>query len=127
MYDTTKSHFIETVQLILSDQEVLDEFKNNYYAFIAQDPDATTTDGMEFFATEWINTFIDNNPDFKDVSEVEIHIVKWWIIDKILFPIALHIDMAKEAKELKEARLEASLKNRIKRAIAAIRKALSKR
>ena len=87
-YNTTKSHFIETVQLALSDQAVLDELKNNYYASIAQDPDARTVDGMKSFAMKWINTVIDNEPDFKDVSETEIHIVKWWIINKILFPIA---------------------------------------
>ena len=88
MYNINKSHFIETAQLALSDQAVLDELKNNYYALIAQDPDARTADGMKSFAMEWINTIIDNEPDFKDVSEIEIHIVKWWIINKILFPIA---------------------------------------
>ena len=87
-YNTTKSHFIEVVELALSNQEVLDELKNTYYASAAQDPDARTADGMKSFAMEWINTIIDNEPDFKDVSEIEIHIVKWWIINKILFPIA---------------------------------------
>ena len=86
--NTTKSHFIEVAQLALSNQESLDEFKNSYYASIAQDHDARTVDGMKSFAMKWINTIIDNEPDFKDVSEIEIHIVKWWIINKILFPIA---------------------------------------
>ena len=105
MYNTINLNFIETAQLALSDQAVLAEFKN-HYASVAQDPNARTTDGMKSFAMEWINAFIDNNPDFKDVSESEIHIVEWWIINKILFPITLRIEMTQEA------RLEASLKKK---------------
>ena len=106
----TTTRFIETTQLALSDQAVLDEFKHNYYAFIVQDRDATTTDGMMSFAMGWINTFIDSNPDFKDVSKTEIHIVKWWIINKILFPIALCIEMDRKAKELKRHARAKSIK-----------------
>ena len=91
--------FIETAWLMLSNQEVVDELKNNYYKSAAKDPDARTTDGMMSFASEWINTVIDNYPNFKDVSESEIHIVKRWIVLKILFPIVLHIEMGQEARK----------------------------
>ena len=51
-YNTNKSHFIEVAELALSDQTTLDELKSNYYALIAQDPDARTVDGMKSFAME---------------------------------------------------------------------------
>ena len=90
------SRFIETVQLILSDQAVLDELKKNYYASAASDPDARTTDGMKSFAMEWISMIIDNNSSLKDVDKSEIIIVKWWIINNILLPIAVDIDMTQQ-------------------------------
>ena len=127
------TRFLETARRMLSNQATIDELKNAYHASAAQDPNARTTDGMQSFAMEWINKIIDNDSSLKDVSESEIHIVKWWIIDKILFPIALHIDMDQEAKKLKEARKKSNVfvtlgskaKKGIKRAIAAIRKALT--
>ena len=93
---TNNSRFLNTVRFILSHQVAIDELKNAYHAFAAQDPDERTPDGMKSFAMEWINMIIDNNSSLKDVSESEIHIVEWWIINKILFPIALGIDMTQQ-------------------------------
>ena len=90
------SRFLNTVQLALSDQVAIDELKNAYHAFSAQDPDATTTDGMKSFAMEWINTFIDNNSSLKDVDKIEIIKVEWWIVNHILLPIAVDIDMTQQ-------------------------------
>ena len=97
--NTNKSHFIETVQLALSDQAVLDELKNNYYAFAASDHNAVTPDGMMSFASEWINTVIDNYPNFKDVSENERLEVEEWIIREILYPISENIKKTQETFE----------------------------
>ena len=91
-----KSRFIETVQLILSDQAVLDELKNNYYESATSDPDARTTDGMKSFAMERINAIIDSDPNFKDVDKSEIITAKWWIVNEILLPIAVDIDMTQQ-------------------------------
>ena len=148
--NTNKSHFIETVQLALSDQAVLDELKNNYYAFAASDHNAVTTDGMISFATEWINTVIDNYPNFKDVDVNERAEVEEWIVRGILSPMADDIENAQETfepetfepetfepekadpEETQEPKkvnvfvtLGSKAKKGIKRAIAAIRKALT--
>ena len=147
--NTNKSHFIETVQLALSDQAVLDELKNNYYAFAASDHNAVTPDGMMSFASEWINTVIDNYPNFKDVSENERLEVEEWIIREILYPISENIKKTQETfepetfepekadpeetQEPEKARkkinvfvtLGSKTKKAFKRAIAAIRKALT--
>ena len=147
--NTNKSHFIETVQLALSDQAVLDELKNNYYAFAAQDRNALTSNGMTSFATEWINTVIDNYPNFKDVDVNERSEVEEWIVRGILYPMADDIENAQEkfepetfepekadpeeTQEPEKARkkinvfvtLGSKAKKGIKRAIAAIRKALT--
>ena len=90
------SRFLETARRMLSNQATIDELKNAYHASAAQDPNARTTDGMKSFAMEWINTIIDNDPSLKDVSEIEIIIVKWWIINNILLPIAVDIDMTQQ-------------------------------
>lgn len=157
--NTNKSHFIETVQLALADQAVLDELKNNYYAFAASDHNAVTPDGMMSFASEWINTVIDNYPNFKDVSESERLEVEEWIIREILYPISEDIKKTQETfepetfepetfepetfepekadpeetQEPEKARKKSNVfvtlgskaKKGIKRAIAAIRKALT--
>ena len=147
--NTNKSHFIETVQLALADQAVLDELKNNYYAFAASDHNAVTSNGMTSFATEWINTVIDNYPNFKDVDVNERSEVEERIVRGILYPMADDIENAQEkfepetfepekadpeeTQEPEKARkkinvfvtLGSKAKKGIKRAIAAIRKALT--
>lgn len=90
------SRFLNTVRFILSHQVAIDELKNAYHAFAAQDPNERTTDGMKSFAMEWINMIIDNNSSLKDVDKSEIIIVKWWIINNILLPIAVDIDMTQQ-------------------------------
>ena len=151
-----KSHFIETVQLALADQAVLDELKNNYYAFAASDHNAVTPNGMESFAKEWIDTVINNYPNFKDVDVNERLEIAQWIVRKILYPISEDIKKTQETFEPEEpdrvsvdtvepdrvsvdtaesevptkkpnvfVTLGSKAKKGIKRAIAAIRKALT--
>ena len=90
------SRFLNTVRFILSHQVAIDELKNAYHAFAAKDPDARTTDGMKSFAMEWINMIIDNNSSLKDVDKIEIIKVEWWIVNHILLPIAVDIDMTQQ-------------------------------
>ena len=90
------SRFLNTVRFILSNQVAIDELKNAYHAFATQDPDATTTDGMKSFAMGWINMIIDNNSSLKDVDKSEIIKVEWWIVNHILLPIAVDIDMTQQ-------------------------------
>ena len=92
--NTNNSRFIETAQLALSDQAVLDEFKNNYYASVANDPDALTRDGMKAFAHEWVKTVLDNFPNFANVRDEDICFVEAWLIREILEPMAEEIKNA---------------------------------
>lgn len=89
--NANESRFIETAQLALSDQAVLDEFKNNYYASVANDPDALTRDGMKAFANEWVKTVLDNFPNFANVSGEEVCFVEGWLIREILEPMGEEI------------------------------------
>lgn len=94
-----ESRFIETAQLALSDQAVLDEFKNNYYASVANDPDALTRDGMKAFAHVWVKTVLDNFPNFANVPEEDICFVEEWLISEILEPMAEEIKNATAEEE----------------------------
>lgn len=146
--NTNESRFIETAQLALSDQAVLDEFKNNYYASVANDPDALTRDGMKAFAHEWIKTVLDNFPNFANVRDEDICFVEAWLIREILEPMAEEIKNAtaeedpSPEEEIPDApeevepeaptkkpnmfvTLGSKAKKGIKRAIAAIRKVLT--
>ena len=97
--NTNESRFIETAQLALSDQAVLDEFKNNYYASVANDPSALTRDGMKAFAHEWVKTVLDNFPNFANVRDEDICFVEAWLIREILEPMAEDIKKTQETKE----------------------------
>lgn len=92
--NTNESRFIETAQLALSDQAVLDEFKNNYYASVANDPSALTRDGMKAFAHEWVKTVLDNFPNFANVRDEDVCFVEAWLIREILEPMAEEIKNA---------------------------------
>lgn len=92
--NTNESRFIETAQLALSDQAVLDEFKNNYYASVANDPSTLTRDGMKAFAHEWVKTVLDNFPNFANVPEEDVCFVEAWLIREILEPMAEEIKNA---------------------------------
>ena len=98
-YKNNESRFIETAQLALSDQAVLDEFKNNYYASVANDPSALTRDGMKAFAHEWVKTVLDNFPNFANVRDEDICFVEAWLIREILEPMAEDIKKTQETKE----------------------------
>ena len=144
--NTNESRFIETAQLALSDQAVLDEFKNNYYASVANDPDALTRDGMKAFAHEWTKTVLDNFPNFANVPEEDVCFVEAWIIREILEPMAEEIKNVtpEETAPVEETPVEEETttktptkkpnvfvtlgnktKKAFKRAIAAIRKVLT--
>ena len=150
--NANESRFIETAQLALSDQAVLDEFKNNYYASVANDPDTLTRDGMKAFAHEWVKTVLDNFPNFADVRDEDVCFVEAWIIREILEPMAEDIKKTQEPKETFESEtfesekadpeetqepekahkkinvfvtLGSKTKKAFKRAIAAIRKVLT--
>ena len=144
--NTNESRFIETAQLALSDQAVLDEFKNNYYASVANDPDALTRDGMKAFAHEWTKTVLDNFPNFANAPEEDVCFVEAWIIREILEPMAEEIKNVtpEETAPVEETPVEEETttktptkkpnvfvtlgnktKKAFKRAIAAIRKVLT--
>lgn len=144
-YKNNESRFIETAQLALSDQAVLDEFKNNYYASVAKDPSALTRDGMNAFAIKWVKTVLDNFPNFANVRGEEVCFVEAWLVREILKPMAEDIKNAtveetapEEETPVEETPVEAptkkpnvfvtlgnKTKKAFKRAIAAIRKVLT--
>lgn len=138
-----ESRFIETAQLALADQAVLDEIKNNYYASVANDSSALTRNGMKAFAKEWVKTVLNNIPNLANVGEEEICFVEGWLIREILEPMAEEIKNATAEEEPHEEEVvpdtpEAPIKKpnvfitlgektkkAFKRAIAAIRKVLT--
>ena len=100
--NTNKSHFIETVQLALSDQAVLDELKNNYYASVAANSLVLTKEGQLEFANEWIDTVLNNLPNAKEVPITDIASSTVWLVNSVIGPMAEEIKKA-EPEETQES------------------------